>query len=154
MKKTTAFRIFSEILWIVLSAGITLVICWPMLQTIQNEFLYPVMLYVFLALNYFRGILFIKRSIYLQNIVMRILFFIVNIPLFFAIVIQLQDFLYLFDHFDVSQFLRDYQNIDSESALKAYNSFRSILIASAVSTLLLIFVMQIRLIQFILKYFR
>lgn len=154
MNKTTSYKLIKEALWILLSIILSLLIVLPIISVIRNDFILYILVYLFLAINYFRSVLFLRKSIFLQAIGMRIAFFVINIPLFFGIIIQLQEFLYLFDHYDISQFMRPGVYVDGDRALSAYETFRQILIASGVSSLMLIFIMQLRLASFIFKYFR
>ncbi|MEX0810651.1 MAG: hypothetical protein WD048_00455 [Chitinophagales bacterium] len=154
MKKPLFLRLLIEFLWLLFALILALVFCYVLLGAVKNEFLLPLIFYNFLAITYFRMILFTEENLLIKNIVVRILFFMLNIPLFFAIIIQLQDFFYLFDHYDINQFLRTDIVLDGDAALEVYQNFRTILIASAVSSLMLILILEFQLAKYILKYFK
>lgn len=154
MKKTKALEWLFEVLWLIFAAIASLVLCYSLLESIKREFLTPVLAFCFLSLTYFRIILFTNENPFIKNIVLRILFFVVNIPLFFAIIIKLQDFFYLFDHYDIEQFLNSNVSILAEEGLEIYYNFRAVLIASAVSTLLLILILEFKIASYIFRYFR
>lgn len=154
MKKIKGVEWFFEFLWLIFAALASYLICYSMVSVIKPEYLIPVLLFCFLSLSYFRIILFTKENPYIKHIVLRILFFIVNVPLFFTIVIYLQDFYYLFDHFNIEQFMLPDLTIMAEEGLEIYKTFRTVLVASAVSSLLLILILEFKLVQYILLYFR
>ena len=154
MKKTKSLEWLFELLWIIFAAIASIVLCYSLLDTVKREFLLPVLSFCFLSLTYFRIILFTKENPFIKNIVLRILFFVVNIPLFFAIIIKLQDFFYLFDHYNIEQFLDPNASILAEEGLRIYHTFRAILIASAVSSLLLILILEFKIARYVFKYFK
>lgn len=154
MKKTIGLHLFIELLWLILAIIAALIVNHKLFYTIKEEFLYPLLAYSFLAFTYFRIALFTKENIFLKHIVARFLLFMINIPLFFGIIIQLQDFFYLFDHYNIEQFLIPGILNGGDDTLSIYHHFRGILIASAVSSLILILILEFKLARYILNYFR
>lgn len=154
MKRNKTIEWFFEFLWVIFAGIASLLICYKLLFTIRREFIIPILAFCFLSLTYFRIILYTKENPFIKHIVLRILFFVINIPLFFAIIIKLQDFFYLFDHFNIEQFIDPLAKISAEEGLKLYHTFRAVLIASAVSSLLLIFTLELKLARYIFKHFR
>ncbi len=99
--KKTSLHIAQEIIWVLIGLLIATAVVLPLYQKLEFVFLIENFLLVFYTCMLFRMTIFFHGVIWLKPMWMRFIFFLLNINLFVFIILKEQQFIDVFESFDI-----------------------------------------------------
>lgn len=146
MKNKTILEVIYELLWFAFAAIAAYLLILPIKEEISITFFQYLIGSLFLAFTYFRFIAFMLRSILLESIWIKLLFFIINIPLFFYALDQYYTFGRVFDEYNFTLPANVFQHIKSGTELDDLMYIKNLVTFSGFCTLVLIAIFEVRLV--------
>lgn len=140
-----------ELLWFAFAAVIAYLLILPIKNEISQQFFQYLMWSLFLVFTYFRFVAFMMRSIILENVWVKILLFIANIPLFFFVLNQYYTFGRVYDEYNYTLAANVFQHIKSGTDLDDLMYIKRLVTFSGAASMMLIFLMEARIVYAIFK---
>lgn len=140
-------RILSvEVFWFSLIALFAIFSLLPLNGIIKNDFLGVNLVLALLFAFYFRTVVFFKNIPYLQFLAVQVILFLAHIPLFVAVMGEIQEMIYRFDSHDLNTFFNAETGLAPHQLLGKFQLFRSEFLLFAVGLLILVVFTELRII--------
>lgn len=143
--------IFYELLWFAFAAIAAYLLILPIKSEISPQFFLYLMWSLFLVFTYFRFIAFMSRSVLLENVFVKILLFIANVPLFFFVLNQFYTYGRVYDEYNFTLASNVFQHIKSGTDLDDLTYIKRLVTFSGAASMLVIVLLEIRIVYAIFK---
>lgn len=151
MKNKLALEIVYELGWFAFAAAAAYLLVLPVIPKISQA-LYGYMYgTLFLIVTYFRFTAFMARSILLENVFVKIILFILNVPLFFYLLNEYYTYGRVFDNYDYTLASNVFQHIKSGTELEDLTYIKKLVTFCGIASLMLVVLLQVRLVYAIFK---
>lgn len=151
MKNKLVLDIFYELLWFAIAAIAAFLLISPVRPEISNPFYQYLLASIFLIFTYFRFIAFMMRSILLESVWVKIGLFILNIPLFFFVLNRYFHFVDVFDDYNYTLAVGQFQHIRSGTETDDLMYIKKLTVFSGICLMMLILVLEARIVYAIFK---
>ena len=151
MKNKLLLSILYELLWFVFAAIASYLLILPIKNEISQQFFIYLMWSLFLVFTYFRFTAFMMRSVILESIWIKILFFTLNIPLFFFVLDQYYAFGRVYDEYNFTLASNIFQDIKSGTELDDLMYIKNLVTFSGAAAMMLIILFEARIVYAIFK---
>jgi hypothetical protein len=141
-----------DAIWFAIAVVAAMLLLQPVKQAISSEFYRFLAVGIFIVFTYFRFTAFMMRSLVLQNVWVKIGFFILNIPLFFFLLNQYFKFIDVFDDYDYTLDASVFQHIHSGTELETLMYLKRLTVFAGILPLFLILLFQARIIYAVFKF--
>ena len=140
-----------EILWFALAAIASYLLIVPARHAISDQFAIYLMWSLFLVFTYFRFTAFMMHSVLLESIWVKVLLFILNVPLFFFVLNQYYTFGRVYDEYNFTAPATVLQHIKSGTELDDLMYIKKLVTFSGVAAMVLIVLLEARIVKAIFK---
>lgn len=151
MKNKLLLSLLYESLWFAFAAVAAYLLILPIKNEISQQFFIYLMWSLFLVFTYFRFTAFMMRSILLENIWVKILFFTLNVPLFFVVLDQYYAFGRVYDEYNFTLPSTVFQHIKSGTELDDLMYIKNLVTFAGVASMALIILFEARIVHAIFK---
>ena len=151
MKNKLVLDIFYELLWFAFAAIAAYLLILPIKNEISFAFFRYLTCSLFLVFTYFRFVAFMMRSIILENVWIKVLLFIINIPLFFFVLDQYYAFGRVYDEYNYTLAATIFQHIKSGTDLDDLMYIKKLVTFSGAASMMVIILLEARIVYAIFK---
>lgn len=151
VKNRLLLSILYELLWFSLAAVAAYLLVLPVQSEISQQFFRYLMCSLFLVFTYFRFIAFMGHSILLENVWVKILLFIINIPLFFFVMNQYYSYGRVYDEYNYTLATNIFQHIKSGTDLDDLMYIKKVVTFCGIASMTVITLLEARIIYAIFK---
>lgn len=151
MKNKIILDLVYEILWFAFAAIAAYLFVLPIKDIISFPFFQFLISALFLAFTYFRFIAFMFRSILLESIWVKLLLFVLNVPLFFYMLDQYSTFGKVYDEYNFTLPANQLQPIKSGTELDDLMYIKQVVTFAGFAALVMIILLEIRIVHAIFK---
>jgi len=151
MKNELVLRWLYELVWFVFAASASFLLVMPIKDEISQPFFQYLIASLFLVFTYFRFTAFMMRSILLENIWVKVFFFVINIPLFFYAMDQYFTYGKVFDEYNFTLPDKEFQNIKSGTELDDLMYIKTLVTFCGFASLTLIVLFETKLVHAFFK---
>lgn len=151
MQNKILLKLTYELLWFVFAAIASYLLVYPIMQKISFPFYKYLLMALFLVFTYFRFTAFMMRSVLLESVWIKILFFVINIPLLFYLQDQYYTFGKVFDEYNYTLPANVFQHIASGTELDDLMYIKKLVTFSGVLSVILVILFEIRIVYAIFK---
>ena len=152
MNKKIVFGLLYELLWFLIAALVAYILIWPIRDRISDELFNYLLPTYFLIFTYFRFIAFMQQSILLESIWSKILFFVLNFPLFFFMLNKSFEYGQVADTYIYTLPKTILQHIKSGTELPQVMYVKRLVTIAEATVLTLIILFQLRIVHSIFKF--
>ena len=151
MQSKILLKMVYELLWFAFAAIASYLLVYPIMHKISMPFFRYLLMALFLVFTYFRFTAFMMRSILLDSIWMKLLFFVINIPLFFYLQDQYYTFGKVFDEYNYTLPANVFQHINAGTELDDLMYIKNLVTFSGLLSIILLVLFEIRIVYAIFK---
>lgn len=151
MKNKLFLSVIYEVLWFSIALIAALLLVLPVKTVISVPFFRYLICSLFLVFTYFRFTAFMMHSILLESIWIKILLFVLNVPLFFLIMDQYYTYGKVYDEYNFTLSADVFQHIKSGTELDDLMYIKKLVTFSGVASLMLIILVEARIVYAIFK---
>jgi hypothetical protein len=151
VKNKLVLGIIYELCWFAFASAAAYLLVLPVMSRISQEFLLYLLGSSFLVFTYFRFTAFLMRSVLLESVWIKMLFFIGNVPLFFLMLNLYFTFGRAFDDYNYTLAAGLFQHIKSGTELDDLMYIKKLVTFCGVASLMVIIVFELRIVHSIFK---
>ena len=151
VKNKLVLEIIYELCWFAFAAAASYLLVLPVISKISPELFQYMYGAFFLIVTYFRFTAFMSRSILLENVFVKIVLFIINVPLFFYLLNAYYTFGRVFDNYDFTLASNIFQHIKSGTELEDLMYIKKLVTFCGIASLMLLVLLQLSIVYAIFK---
>lgn len=151
MKNKLILDLAYELLWFAFAAIASYLLILPIKEVISISFFQFLLSALFLAITYFRFIAFMMRSILLESIWVKLLLFVLNIPLFFYMLDQFSTFGKVYDEYNFTLPVTEFHHINSGTELDDLMYIKQLVTFAGFAAIVMIILLELRIVHAIFK---
>ena len=151
MKNKLVLEIIYELGWFAFAAVAAYLLVLPVVPKISNALYLYMYGTLFLIVTFFRFTAFMSRSVLLENVFVKILLFIINVPLFFYLLNEYYTYGRVFDNYDYTLASNVFQHIKSGTELEDLTYIKKLVTFCGIASLMLVVLLQVRIVYAIFK---
>lgn len=151
LKNKLVLEIFYEICWFAFAITASYLLVLPIISKISEAFSHYLLGAIFLVFTYFRFIAFMMRSVLLESVWIKLIFFVLNIPLFFVMLNLYYTYGRAFDDYNYTLSASIFQHIKSGTELEDLMYIKKLVTFSGAASLMVILAFEIRIVYAIFK---
>ncbi len=144
-------EIIYELGWFAFAAAAAYLLVLPVIPKISQALYMYMYGALFLIVTYFRFTAFMARSILLENVFVKILLFVINVPLFFYLLNEYYTYGRVFDNYDYTLASNVFQHIKSGTELEDLTYIKKLVTFCGIASLMLVALLQVRIVYAIFK---
>ncbi len=151
MNSKVVLSVIYELLWFAVAAVGAYLLVLPVKNEISQQFFQYLICSMFLVFTYFRFTAFMMRSILLENVWIKLLLFVLNVPLFFFVLNKYYAFGRVYDEYNFTLPLNVFQHIKSGTELDDLMYIKKLVTFSGVASMTVILFLEARIVYAIFK---
>ncbi len=146
MKNKIWLGLLYEFLWLLFAVVAAFALVFPVITVISSQFKWYLIASIIFIVMYFHFIAFLRRSILLENVWMKLFVFLLNIPFFFFLLDAYYEYGRAFDEYNFTLPANIYQHIKSGTELEDLVYIKHLVTFAGIASLTVLILLEIRII--------
>ncbi|MCB0508057.1 MAG: hypothetical protein R2739_05200 [Chitinophagales bacterium] len=147
MEKKLLYGWMYEFIWIAASCLVAYILLFPVQEEISTALYQFIGICITMVFIYFHFVAFLSRSIILESIWMKLIVFILNIPLFLFVLNKYYEYGRVYDEYNYTLPATMFQHIKSGTELNDVLYIKNLIIFGGVAFLFLIILLELRIVR-------